>query len=232
VTGDDVDVIEVRAWVYAHDLLGCEVTWFVTPVPPGTLTPTPSPTVTHTATPTLTPTASPTTRITLTPTPGACSEIIVNGSAEQNLAWHFPVTAWTGGYSTTRSRTGWRSLRTGIESGPPVFSYSSAEQAFMVPIDVTRGRLSFWYYAVATGPDYDGDRSYVLLLDESDQYEIVLTLTWPETNTQRWTERVIEDIDWIKYRGQQVRLRFLTINNDYLGTAVMYTDDVSLLLCR
>jgi hypothetical protein len=224
----------VRAWVYAHDLLGCEVTWFVTPVPPGTLTPTASPTATHTATPTLTPTASPTTRVTpsVTPTPGACNEVIINGSAEQNVAWNFPVTAWTGGYSTTRARTGWRSLRTGIESGPPVFSYSSAEQAFFVPLNTISGRLSFWYYAVALGPNYDGDRSYVLLLDESGTYEILLTLVWPETNTQRWTEVVIEDIDWLKYRGQQVRLRFLTINNAYLETAVMYTDDVSLLLCR
>ena len=198
------------------------------------LTPQLSPTPSHTAT--ATPTASPTASITptpsVTPTPGACNQVIINGSAEQNVAWHFPVTAWTGGYSTTRSRTGWRSLRTGIESGPPVFSYSSAEQAFFVPLDTISGRLSFWYYAVALGPNYDGDRSYVLLLDDSGEYEIVLTLIWPETNTQRWTEVVIEDIDWTKYRGQQVRLRFLTINNAYLETAVMYTDDVSLLLCR
>jgi len=226
------------------------------PTPTPTETPTITNTPTHTGTPTITPTASNTpvgtltrtptaTRtptITRTPTvtptptlaPGECRELIINGSCETEVtSWSFPPTAYTAGYSTTRAHGGVRSLRTGIESGSPVYSYSSAKQSVYVPAEAEHLTLSFWYYTQATGSDSDKD--YALIVDQAGRYYYLTWLTWPYTNGRNWVHVELNETSYptlLQFRGQRITIHFETFNNGYGGIAAMYTDDISFVACR
>lgn len=209
-----------------------------TPTATATETSAPTSTVTATSTQTLSPTLTGTVTPTATWAPGKCIELVVNGDCEDyeaDDAWDFIPSAHMAGYSSTQCRDT-RALRTGIESGGPVFSYSAVEQVIDVPLEAEEMTLTFWYYCVATGPDYDGDRHYAFIIDQEGIYHTpyLLDMTWPESNQQSWVQAQFtnETYDLGQFRGQRIRLHFETVNNPWGGFAVMYIDDVSLEVCR
>lgn len=224
-------------------------TFTATPTPSQTLTPsltpTPSNTPTATNTPSITPTPSQTLTPSITPTPsqtpvptvtptGVCNELILNSDCEVDAAWTFPVTVYTGGYSTRYAHSGARSLRTGIEYGGPIEAWSSATQSFWVPWDADYMVLTYWYYAIATGPSNDNDLHYAQLVDQYGNGYFLTYLTWPYSNEQTWRQAVFtsDTYDLRRYRGQYVTIRFGTYNNNWGGIATFYVDDISFRVCR
>jgi hypothetical protein len=214
------------------------VTPSITPTPSTTLTPSITPTPSTTLTPSITPTPSTTYTASVTPsatptlTPGACSELVANGGCESNAAWYFPTTAYTAGYSAAQAHGGTRSVRTGIETGYPVYSYSAASQAIDIPVDAKQINLSFWYYAQSSSPFSDEDWSYVLVIDARGAYHYLLRVRWPDTNAKTWTKAEFTEQVLAQFRGQRIRLHFETANTDWGGITALYVDDVSLQVCR
>jgi len=207
----------------------------LTSTPTATSTRTATPTPTHTGTISPTPTGTLTATVTPTPTvrPTSCYEVIVNGGAETNSAWEFPSTAYTGGYSTAQPHSGVRALRTGIESGPSIYSYSSAYQRVDIPFDATNLQLSFWYYNKSVGStSSDRDKSYVLIIDQYGYYHYLVDVNYPNTNDRVWRQLILSYADLAPYRGQRIQIHFETYNNGWGGIHVMYADDVSLTVCR
>lgn len=206
-------------------------TFTPTNTPTRTLTPTPTATRTVTATPTGT------LVVTLTPTPTVrptnCYEAIVNGGAETTGGWDFPATAYTGGYSTAQKHSGARAVRTGIESGAPIYSYSSAYQRVDIPLNATDLRLSFWYYNTSTAStSTDRDKSYVLIIDQYGYYHYLADVNYPNTNDRVWRQLILNYADLAPYRGQRIQVHFETYNNWWGGVHTMYVDDVSLVICQ
>jgi len=156
----------------------------------------------------------------------------VNGSAETSAGWYFPVTAYTANYSEAQKHSGKRSLRTGIETGTPKYSYSAAEQSIYIPLDARTMNLSFWYYTQSNSPFSDDDWSYVLLIDSRGAYHYLLRIQYPNTNTRTWTKAEFTEQALGPYRGQTVTLHFETFNTDWGGITAMYADDISFQACR
>jgi len=214
----------------------------ITPTPSKTLTPSITPTASKTPTPSSTPTPSATPTVTptpsITPTPLLCRELVANGTCEVNMGWYFPLTAYSAGYSPLQYHGGAWSVRTGIESGAPVYSYSAAEPLsagdydFYIPVDARQIRLSFWYYNQSTSPFSDDDWSYALIIDEGGAYHYLLQVRWPDTTYKTWFKAEFTEQALAKFRGQHIRLHFETANTGWGGITAMYIDDVSLQVCR
>ena len=198
--------------------------------PTGTITRTP--TVTRTSTVTRTPTISPTPTL----APGECRELIINGNCETDTtSWSFIPTEYTAGYSTAQAHGGTRSLRTGIESGNPKYSYSSVQQSVYVPAEAEHLTLSFWYYTQATSPQGTTDRSYALIIDQSGRYYYLTWLTGAAANGRTWVYAQFTEESFptlLQFRGQRITIHFETQNDSWGGIAAMYTDDVSFQVCR
>lgn len=173
-----------------------------------------------------------------TPTlgPGECRELIVNGNCESSVpSWVFVPTEYTAGYSSAQVHGGTRSLRTGIETGSPKYSYSAAQQAIDVPLEAEHLTLSFWYYAQATGPQGDSDKDYALIFDQYGHTHYLTWITYPSTNDRTWKQAVFTEQSFpalLQFRGQRIYVHFETYNNSWGGIAAMYTDDVSFQACR
>jgi hypothetical protein len=176
-----------------------------------------------------------------------CDEAIANGSFEDNSGWVIPETVYPATYTTAITRTGNRSMRTGIvDLDDIVESYSSAEQTVTIPADAISVTLRFWLYpmsgessvghAVPPCPlgstieeaALSDDLQYVLVLDEEDR--IMNQLIWERMNDREWTFHQF-DLGVEAYRGQTIKLRFGTYNDNWDGVTAMYVDDVSLQLC-
>ncbi len=215
------------------------------PTPTDTLTPTvgPSPTPTFTPTATLTPSLTPTATetplytatptVTPSPTVTPCENMVANGGAENDDAWHFPPTAHTGGYSTTHALYGLRSLRSGIEEYYDIGteSYSSAQQYVYVPLYSQQMRFSFWYYSKATGAPAEADWHYIIIIDQYGTRYFLKRIYWPETTEQVWRRvEFTEEVLW-RFRGQFITLVFGTYNNGWGGAAAMWVDEVHFDVC-
>ncbi|MBC8450318.1 MAG: hypothetical protein H8D78_21500, partial [Chloroflexi bacterium] len=181
-----------------------------------------------------------------------CEERLVNGGFEQHLAWQIPATAYPAGYSTSVVHSGRRSLRTGIVSGPDVYSYSSATQAVTIPAGVSSATLTFWWYpisaegplatAAAAEPDaailqavaagtlpadvLAGDRQYALLLDSAGN--VLKTLLWTRSDARTWQQA---SFNLAAYAGRAVRVHFGTYNDGDGRSTAMVVDDASLTVC-
>ncbi|MDQ1300198.1 MAG: hypothetical protein QG637_115, partial [Chloroflexota bacterium] len=81
-----------------------------------------------------------------------CEDRIVNGGFEADLAWELPNTTYPADYSVSQIHAGARSLRTGIVSGPDLYSYSTGRQVVTIPAGVESAVLSFWWYPVSAEP--------------------------------------------------------------------------------
>ena len=196
---------------------------------PATPTPTATPRPTLVPTPSATPTPTPTVTPLLTPCPTptmppkGCVEGIRDGGFETGDGWSILETSYRAGYVTGPVRSGSRALRLGIAEGPDVASYSSAEQAVMIPSDASAARLSFWMYRVSA--DQSGDLQYLLILDEGGGYESAL---WELRHAPSWERR---EVSLDAYRGQRVVLRFGVRNDGDGARTAMYIDDVAVALC-
>nr|MBC7246089.1 SBBP repeat-containing protein [Chloroflexota bacterium] len=206
-----------------------------TPMPTATATPTrtrtPTATViaTVTATPPTTPMPTPTKTATGTATPGATpreAQLIVNPSFETDEAWErpdwqIPDTAHPANYSTRYAHSGLRSMRLGIESGPPYFSFSSVQQAVEIPIGATQANLSFYYLPFMARDAYDS--LYFCVLRAHDDSILQCDL-WTDFNPV-WTRRTY---DLRIYAGTRIKVHFGVRNDDWDGISAAYLDDVEL----
>jgi Dockerin type I domain len=220
-----------------------------TATPTATVTASPTGTATQTATATLTPTTTPT-----PVAPPACLELIVNGNMESNAGWVFPLTAYPAGYTTSHWYSYTRSMRTGIESGADVYSYSSGYQQLTIPANTASAMLYFRWFPVSAelppgagrslpapsretlqalavggkpeGGIMTGDVHYVLVLDQYG--DILEQLIWTLSNAGMWQEATF---DLKSYAGKTIRLHFGTYNDGNGLKSAMYVDNVSLIQC-
>jgi YVTN family beta-propeller protein len=184
----------------------------------------------------------------------ACRELIANGAMESDTMWVFPGTAYPAYYTTSQWYSYGRSMRTGIESGADVFSYSSGYQAVAVPANTASATLHFRWLAVSAelppggllvppAPSSEllrsfaagempesvaasGDTQYVLVLDQNGK--TLQSLIWTLSNAGKWQEATF---DLKAYAGQTIRLHFGTYNDGNGQKSAMYVDDVSLIQC-
>ncbi len=144
--------------------------------------------------------------------------VIANGGFEYDGDWTIYETAHPARYVSSPVHSGARSLQTGIaELSENVYSYSSAEQTFVVPAD-EHVTLAYWYLAQIKAGDY----AYVYLRPTGGWWQVLRIV---RQDTPGWT-RAIHSLD--AYAGQQVTLRFGTFNDGQDGVSAMYVDDVRL----
>ncbi len=175
-------------------------------------------------------------------------EWLVNGNAELNEGWYFPITPSTADYSTEQAHGGARSIRLGIVETSNELSYSSARQRVTLPATATSAQLSLWLYPTSTeaqqaafSPEIAsaladarlasdvpatpaaGDAQFILIMD--DYENILQRLLWTLDNRQTWKPYTF---DMSAYIGQSVWVHFGVYNDGEDGTTAMYVDDVSL----
>ena len=231
-----VDDVDVQVCGYEGRLTPTATPTIFTPTPSPqataspTVTPEPSisPSTTPTASPyvTMTPSPSPTASPTIpTATPTAtCEELLTNGNFETDGGWLIHETAYPARYTGENVHQGARSMALGIANGAEnLFSYSSIEQVIDLP-SWPYLELSFWYFPLSD--DAEGDRQYLLLLDEESNYT---TLMWIVSDARSWVHK---RVDLSAHAGQRVALRFGVYNDGEAGVTALYLDDVSLQACE
>lgn len=195
-----------------------------------------------TSTPTTTPTAGPSPTASSTPT--GCENVIDNSSFESDDSWYIPVTEYSADYSSARSHTGDRSMRTGITNiNDNTYSFSDAGQVIKIPASATTAILGLWIYPQSGSPGLlmvpeqplanslrsvplAGDLQYVLILDQYDNW--IDTLIWQRSDSRRWE---YDEFNLRKYRGMTIKLQFGTYNDGWGGVSSMFVDDVVLTFC-
>jgi len=172
-------------------------------------------------------------------------EWLLNGDAERNEGWSFPITPATADYSTAQAHGGARSIRLGIVGTANKQAYSSARQRVTLPSTATSVQLSLWLYPTSTeaqqaafSPDVAsaisdaalvsatptaGDAQFILIMDDSGK--ILQRLLWTLDNSQTWKPYAF---DMSAYIGKSIWVHFGVYNDGIGGTTGMYVDDVSL----
>jgi YVTN family beta-propeller protein/parallel beta-helix repeat protein len=190
----------------------------------------------------------------LTVIPPECNDLIANGEMESDTAWVFPATAYPAVYTTSQWYSYARSMRTGIESGADVYSYSSGYQLVTIPANTASATLHFRWFPVSTGASSSdllappapsrellrsfaagaapedaatSDTQYVLVLDQNGS--TLQSLIWTLSNAGAWQEATF---DLQAYAGQTIRLHFGTFNDGGGVKSAMYVDNVSLIQCE
>lgn len=177
--------------------------------------------------------------------PNDCTDLISNGSFEDNTDWFIPITAYSAGYSTNQAYSGSRSMRTGItRSADNLYSYSDARQTITIPKNSTSADLTLWIYSTSSDPTNaplptqqigslisninlkGSDLQYVLVLDKNLIW--IDTLLWQRSNSQTWESF---DFDLSAYAGQTISIQFGSYNDGLNGITSMFVDDVSLATC-
>jgi hypothetical protein len=177
--------------------------------------------------------------------PNDCTDLIVNGSFEDNSGWFIPVTAYSAGYSTDQAYSGSWSMRTGLpRSADNTYSYSDARQTITIPKHPASADLHLWIYPTSGDPTnaplptqqigmhidqihFKGsDLQYVLVLDKDLVW--IDTLLWQRSNSQTWEDY---DFDLSAYAGQTISIQLGTYNDGINGITSMYVDDVALGTC-
>jgi hypothetical protein len=144
-------------------------------------------------------------------------EGVRNGGFEIDGEWTLYETAYPARYTDRIQRSGLRSMQTGIENpATNYYSYSSAEQTFLVPTDPDV-KLRYWQQ----GSIASGDHGYIILRLEGQGWQ---TLDIVRQSVAAWSE-VVRDLS--AYTGQRVTLRFGTYNDGRGGVSALYIDDVS-----
>ena len=178
-----------------------------TPIPPG-----PYPTPTYTPAP---------------PGPGgACVEVLLNTSFENQQGWSFGKTQLRPGYVYDNVHSGSRSVVMGTAGRQNKNSYSSTRQRVSLPRGgpYTTAYVEFWHYTISNlEPD---DYQELIILDARGKTERIL---WrANRNDQQW---LMERFDMTRFLGQSVYVYFNVRNQGGGGSATMYVDDASLRLC-
>ncbi len=245
---------EGRTWLYIDDvsLQSCLIP---SPTPTATLTatPTPQPSATATAGPTSTPTMlplTPTATGTVTPAPTAtatatrttvptptlipgCTELLLNGSFEEDAAWIFWASTSQGYYTALNWHSGYRSAFLGLQPaqgrlGPSSTTDSTVYQTVTIPPGSGVASLTVWYYP-ATDDPYGSDYQRFLVLD-SRSHDILAELLRVHENDRAWKSVTF---DMAPYRGAQIDVAFQVHNNSTgpTGRTWTFVDDASLTLC-
>ncbi|MGQ9491591.1 MAG: hypothetical protein ACUVS6_13020 [Anaerolineae bacterium] len=190
-----------------------------------------------------------------------CEERLINGGFEVvDLGWQRPTTPATAQYSTKYVHAGERSLRTGIDGGANVYSYSSVNQSVTIPSIATSATLTFWWYPISgegplsaadeAAPDpvtlqravqADAGLAAAFLAPDSiassdRQYVLLLRTDGTVLKTLMWTRsnaRAWKQLtfDLSAYKGQTIRVAFGTYNDGADGATAMYVDDASVVIC-
>ncbi|HOU13536.1 MAG TPA: hypothetical protein PKZ84_10500 [Anaerolineae bacterium] len=170
-------------------------------------------------------------------------EWLVNGNAELDEGWSFPITPATAGYSTAQKHSGARSMLLGIIGTANVFSYSSVRQRVTLPATATAAQVTLWLYPTSTeaqqaafAPEMSaaltgvapaapaaGDAQFILIMD--DQENILQRLLWTLDNSRTWKSYTF---DLRAYIGKSIWLHFGVLNDGVGGITGMYVDDVAL----
>ncbi len=177
-----------------------------TPIPPG-----PYPTPTYTPPP---------------PGPGgACVELLLNTSFENQQGWSFGKTKLRPGYTSENPHTGYRSVVMGTAGRANANSYSSTRQRVYIPRGpYTTASLEFWHYTISDlEPD---DYQELVILDARGKTERILWRV--NRNDRQW---LMEKFDMSRFMGQSIYVYFNVRNQYGAGSATMYVDDALLLLC-
>lgn len=154
------------------------------------------------------------------PVPAPGENPVRNGGFEYDGDWAIFETPYPARYTTRAQHSGGRALQTGIlDPAENVYSFSSAEQVFRVPVG--QGiKLRYWYQ----GPLSSGDYAYVMMQREGGGWSILL---FRREGQAAWA---MAEHDLSAFAGRQVRLRFGTYNDGRGGVSAMYVDDVSVLV--
>lgn len=178
-----------------------------------------------------------------------CQDYIANGGAEEDFGWSFGG-ARPAAYTSDRAHSGLRSIRAGLLSGPPVYSYSEAWQEVVIPATATSATLRFWRYAqseeVTLGetqvvpeaelPQHLVDGAIPFSAAASDlQYALVVrpdnSLHWllrERSNLRDWR---VAEYDLSAYRGQRILVDFGVFNDSGDGVTALFVDDITLEVC-
>jgi hypothetical protein len=186
------------------------------------------------------------------PPPDVCTDWIVNGDFEESGGWLFQ--AWhtvPPVYSNLHAHSPDWSMQTGIPVGEEnKMAFTEIFQDINIPSGASSATLSFWIYTISNDPHAaasalepvdpgivnvpeapDHDQQYAYILDTDGDVEKVLFKTY--TSDRKTWVKYTYDLD--EYIGESIRLLFGTYNDGRggrTGTTVMYTDDVSLKVCR
>jgi hypothetical protein len=161
--------------------------------------------------------------LTVTGAPLGDYGVIENGGFEEDGGWTLFETAYPARYTRQARWRGERALQTGIEGATTsrrtanVFSYSSTEQTFLVPLTGDR-TLRYWQRAEINDTDF----GYVYLRPEGETWR---SLQIVRRDLPVWTE-VAHDLS--AYAGRQVTLRFGAFNSGLGDVSAVYVDEVSL----
>ncbi|MDW8072283.1 MAG: S8 family serine peptidase, partial [Anaerolineae bacterium] len=198
------------------------------------VTPSPSPTDTSTPTrlieaPSPSPTSSPTATVavsTATPIVSGGEQLLINGGFETEGGWVFNQTPVPAAYATEIVRSGRRSARLGIVSGPDLYSYSSLYQTVTIPAEVRRALLRYWTYPISQDV-YPNDLQLVLILEN---FRIVAIADQSLSNARQWLPG---SVDLTRFAGRTITVYFGVYNGGGTGSATaMYLDDVELVIER
>jgi len=155
-------------------------------------------------------------------------------------------------YTSGQAHTGARSIRAGIVSGPPVYSYSDARQWVTLPASNTlaSAMLRLWRLSRSTETTTSllaltepapgagkldngalpagalaGDLQYLLIVRPDASYRWLLR---ERANRSDWR---ISEHDLSAYAGQTIAIQFGVYNDNAGGITAMHVDDVTLTVC-
>ncbi len=153
-----------------------------------------------------------------TPAPTLDPATLKNGGFEYDGAWTIYETAYPARYVGTPRRSGNRALQTGIaDPAANVFSYSSVEQAVVLP-GGGNVQLTWWYQAQVSSGDY----GYVYINPAGRGWQVLQVM---RSGVSDWTQ---VSYDLTAWAGLPVSIRVGTYNNGSGGVSVMYVDDMSI----
>ncbi len=180
-----------------------------------------------------------------------CYDLILNGNMESNTGWSF-VGGLPAAYTSGQAHAGARSIRAGIVSGRPVFSYSDARQWVTLPASNTlaSAMLRLWRLSRSTEAATSllaltepapgagrldngvlpagalaGDLQYLLIVRPDASYRWLLR---ERANRSEWR---ISEHDLSSYAGQTIAVQFGVYNDNAGGITAMHVDDVTLTVC-
>lgn len=162
----------------------------------------------------------PTPEATATPPPSG-RQLLLNPGFESDEGWLIPQTAYPAQYSGQQTHTGSRAMLLGIVSGDNIYSFSSCQQAIVLPGGLAQADLSF-YYSTPMGMAGD-DVMYFCVLQASND-AVLQCHYWTEPSVT-WQRRTF---NLLGYAGQHIKVHFGIKNNGSGALSSMYLDDVEL----
>ncbi len=158
-----------------------------------------------------------------------CSNLIANGSFEEDGGWRWEKTPKIPSYTTETAWDGNRSMLLGnLDPSTDTLAFSSIWQDVSVPADAALVTLSFRYRLVSSDPQVFDEAKFVLLNPEGTS---ILAVPWREKRDTagEWKEVVIDLTDLT--RGKTLRFYFGVVNDGNGNPTAMYIDDVRLTVC-